>query len=119
MRKNNTLFIVILSLTGFSVASLLALLELVELIPFMVLHTMGLALALFMIATSLISYARVRSSRLLYMTLAFFAFGIMQFLNFAYGISAIQSKIPLNIEISHIFGVAILGLFTLSVMMKR
>jgi hypothetical protein len=120
MHKNNQLLVLILSVTGTSIASGLVVLELTHLIPYMLLHTVGLILAIFMIATSILSYMKVGSRRLLYMMLAFMVFGASELVNFSYGVSAINAKAnSLNIDTSHIFNLIILGLFTLSVVVKR
>lgn len=120
MHKNNQLLVLILAITGVSIAGGLVVLELTHMIPYMILHTAGLILAIFMIATSLLSYMRVGGRRLLYMMLAFMVFGASELLNFSYGVSAINTKAnSLNIDTSNIFSLIILGLFTMSVVVKR
>ncbi len=85
--------------------------------PHTILHTIGLILALFLIAVALSAYRRVMNNRFLLLALGFVGFVIIEGINLSYALllKDISELSILNIELPHIFGVYILMLMVITI----
>jgi hypothetical protein len=90
--------------------------------PYMIyhifLHIVSLIFALFLSVVSIISYRRTNSTRILFMTVGFFALAVIEFLHLFHATANIEDVIiPIvDIELSHIILLIMLTLFGVGIL---
>jgi hypothetical protein len=84
-----------------------------------ILHMVGLTIAIFLSIVSLLAYSRNTTTRMLLMAVGFMTLALVEFFYLlqAGGITVVQVIIPtINIELSHIILLAMVSLFGLGVL---
>ncbi|MGB7881684.1 MAG: hypothetical protein WBL44_03095 [Nitrososphaeraceae archaeon] len=83
-----------------------------------IIHTVGLMIAIFLSAVSIFAYSRNGGIRLLFLTIGFLLFVVIELLYLSYSTSGVQGiTIPgVDIELSHIILFAALILFASSIL---